>query len=96
MAGKPSPISMAAATTTGAPCPADPSMKAEKENATSRACRRRSLEIDEMELLTISNWPDSTIRLYIKTAVRMIQPMGNSPLTTPSAAAEMAALTGIL
>ena len=89
-------MSMAAATTTGAPCPADPSMKAEKQNATSNACSRRSLEMDEMELLTISNCPDSTIRLYRKTAVRMIHPIGNRPLTTPSAAAEMAALTGIL
>ncbi len=70
-------------------------MKAEKQNATSNACRRLSLEIDAMELLTISNCPDSTIRLYMKTAVRMIHPMGNSPLATPSAAAEMATLTGI-
>ena len=88
-------MSMAAATATGAPCPATPSMKAEKEKAMSSAWMRRSGESDEMELLMISNWPDSTVRLKRKTAVRMIQPMGKRPVTMPRAEAERAALSGI-
>jgi len=93
--GNPSPISMAAATATGAPCPATPSMKAEKEKAMSRAWMRRSGESEEMELLMTSNCPDSTVRLNRKTAVRMIQPMGNRPVTMPRAEAESAAVMGI-
>ena len=51
----PRPISMAAQTATGAPCPATPSMKAEKQKAMSSACNLRSLESIEIELLRTSN-----------------------------------------
>ena len=94
-AGKPRPMSMAAATATGAPWPATPSMKAEKQKAMSRAWIRRSGERAEMELLITSNCPEATVRLNRNTAVRMIQPMGKSPVTMPSRAAERAALAGI-
>src|SRR5271169_6875639 len=46
----PRPTSIAAATATGAPSPATPSRKAEKQNAMSSACSRRSFERDEIEL----------------------------------------------
>src|SRR5205807_9690338 len=46
----PRPISIAAATATGAPSPDTPSKKAEKQNAMSSICRRRSVERDEIEL----------------------------------------------
>ena len=95
MAEKPRPISMAAATATGAPCPATPSIKAEKQKAMSRACIRRSAEMDEMELLITSNCPASTVRLKKNTAVRMIQPIGNRPVTMPSAVADNPTLTGM-
>ncbi len=86
---------MAAATATGAPWPATPSMKAEKEKAMSSAWMRRSGDREEIELLMTSNCPDSTVRLKRKTAVRMIQPMGNRPVSMPRPAAESAAVTGI-
>lgn len=54
-AGKPRPMSMAAATATGAPCPATPSMKAEKLKAMSSAWMRRSGLREEMEALITSN-----------------------------------------
>ena len=57
------PMSIAAQTATGAPRPAVPSIKAEKQNAISSAWILRSVEMDEMELLMTSNCPDSTVRL---------------------------------
>src|SRR5664280_2612125 len=47
-AGNPKPISMAAATATGAPCPDTPSMNAEKQKATNSACSLRSVDNEEM------------------------------------------------
>ena len=58
---KPSPVSMAAATATGVPNPAAPSMNAPKANAISSACRRRSSVRLPMESLSTSNLPLSTV-----------------------------------
>ena len=62
-AGNPRPMSMAAQMATGAPMPEVDSMKAENEKAMSRAWSLRSVESEDMELLMISNCPDSTTRL---------------------------------
>src|ERR1700692_4853682 len=59
----PRPISIAAATAPGGPSPDTPSRKAEKQNAMSSACRRRSLEREEIEVWIIPDCPPSTIRL---------------------------------
>src|SRR5271154_1290703 len=87
----PRPISIAAATATGAPSPDTPSRKAEKQKAMSSACRRRSPESEEMELSIVPDSPPPTVRLKKKTAVRMIHPIGQSPLIIPSTAADPAA-----
>src|ERR1017187_5483130 len=59
----PRPITITAATATGAPSPATPSRKAEKQNAISSDCRRRSPEREEIELWIIPDCPPSTVRL---------------------------------
>ena len=56
----PRPIMKAPAIATGAPNPAAPSMKAPKQNATSRSCRRRSAVIPATDSFMISNWPVET------------------------------------
>ena len=57
---KPRPIMKAPAIATGAPNPADPSMKAPKQNATSSNCSRRSGVIAATDSFMISNCPVST------------------------------------
>ena len=68
---------------TGVPKPAAPSMKAPNENATSSAWIRRSRESRPTDAFTISNCPVSTVRVYRKTALRMIQPIGSRPYAAP-------------
>ena len=53
---------MAALIATGVPNPADPSMKAPKQNAINRTWMRRSDAIPAIESLTSSNWPVLTVR----------------------------------
>ena len=57
---KPSPIMKAPAIATGAPNPAAPSIKAPKQKATSRTCRRRSGVILATDSFMISNCPVAT------------------------------------
>ena len=52
---------MAAATATGVPKPAQPSRKAPKAKAMSRACMRLSEVMEPMESLMISNLPVVTV-----------------------------------
>ena len=52
---------MAAATATGVPNPAAPSMKAPKAKPMSTACSLRSSLSEPMESLMISNLPVSTV-----------------------------------
>ena len=56
----PNPIMKAPAIATGAPKPAAPSMKAPKQNATSKSWRRRSAVIPATDSFMISNWPVCT------------------------------------
>jgi hypothetical protein len=58
---KPRPVSMAAATATGVPKPAAPSMNAPNANAISKACSRRSDVRPPIESLMISNFPVSSV-----------------------------------
>ena len=53
----PSPVSMAAATATGVPKPAAPSMNAPKAKAISMACKRRSRVSPPMESLMMAKLP---------------------------------------
>ena len=76
---KPRPLSRAAVIATGVPKPAAPSMNAPNENATSSAWMRRSAESRATDVFTISNCPAATVRLYRKTALTTIQPIGKSP-----------------
>ncbi len=65
---KPRPVSIAAATATGVPKPAAPSMNAPKANAISMACRRRSAVSPPIESLMISKLPVSSVSRYSTTA----------------------------
>ena len=80
---KPMPASIAAATATGVPNPAAPSMNAPNAKATSSACMRRSLEKLPMECFTISNLPVTWVMRNKRIAVKTTQPMGNSPNAAP-------------
>src|SRR5512133_2784673 len=71
--GKPKPISMAAAMATGAPWAVVPSRKAEKQKPIRMAWMRLSLETDAMDDLMISKLPDSMIKLYMNTALKISQ-----------------------
>lgn len=68
---------------TGEPKPAAPSMKAPKEKAISRACRRRSAEIEATDSRRMANWPLSTVMSYRKTAATTIQQMRSKPKAAP-------------
>ncbi len=74
---------MAAATATGVPNPAAPSIKAPNAKPISTACRRRSSLSDPIESLMISNLPVSTVTRYKISEAMTIQPMGNSPNAAP-------------
>ena len=52
---------------TGAPKPAQPSMKAPKQNAIRSACSRRSGVTPASEARMISNWPLLTVILKRKS-----------------------------
>ncbi len=78
---------MAAATATGVPNPAAPSMNAPNAKAISSACKRRSAVRLPIESLMISNCPVSTVIRYSRIAVKTTQPMGNSPKAAPKAVA---------
>ena len=58
-------------------------MNAPNENAISSAWMRRSADRFATEDLTMPNWPVSTVRLYRKTALTMIQPIGSNPYAAP-------------
>ncbi len=77
--GNPSPIIMAALTATGAPPPPAPSSRAPNAKAINSACKRRSSEMAPMDRLMISNWPDSTVISYTKTAATTTQAIRNQP-----------------
>ena len=76
---KPSPIKSAEQIATGVPKPDAPSMNAPKENATSSAWIRRSVDTRPTDAFTMSNCPVDTVSEYRKTAFRTIQPMGRKP-----------------
>src|SRR6185437_12079661 len=61
--GNPKPASMEAAIATGVPNPVAPSRNAPNANAINKACSRWSPVKWPTELLIISNWPVSTVRL---------------------------------
>ena len=91
----PSPMSSAEQIATGVPKPEAPSMKAPNENATSSAWIRRSFDSRPTDDLTISNCPVSTVRLYKKTALRIIQPIGRRPYAAPKSAVAPAVGSGM-
>ena len=74
---------MAAATATGVPNPAAPSMKAPNANPIKTACSRRSSLSEPIESLMISNLPVSTVTRYKISDAITIQPMGNIPNAAP-------------
>jgi hypothetical protein len=92
---KPRPVIMAAATATGVPNPAAPSMNAPSAKAISMACSRRSVVMPPIESLIISNCPVSTVSRYRTTAQNTIQPIGNQPKAAPSAVELMAVGAGM-
>jgi len=91
----PRPTSIAAVMATGVPNPAEPSIKAPKENAINNACNLRSSVIDAMESLIISNCPVFTVSWYKNTAVIIIQPMGKIPVIAPYSEEYTESPTGI-
>jgi hypothetical protein len=91
----PSPISNAEQIATGVPNPDAPSMNAPNEKATSSAWIRRSFDTPLTDRLTTSNCPVSTVRLYRKTALRIIHPMGSRPYAAPYAAVAAAVASGM-
>ena len=79
----PRPVSIAAATATGVPNPAAPSMNAPKANAISSACKRGLSVRCPMESFRISNFPLSSVTRYRRIALNTTQPIGNSPNAAP-------------
>src|ERR1035437_9462213 len=77
---------MAAATATGVPNPAQPSMNAPKAKAINRACMRLSEVIEPIESLIISDLPVATVISYRIKAQNTIHEIGNNPKHAPYAA----------
>src|ERR1035437_7919641 len=80
---KPRPTIIAAATATGVPNPAQPSMKAPKVKAISNACIRFSDVIDPIESLMTSNLPVLTVTSYSTNAQNTIHEIGKIPKQAP-------------
>src|SRR5215831_14059629 len=80
---KPSPVSMAAATATGVPKPAAPSMNAPNAKAISSACSLGSVVRCPMESFRMSNLPVSRMMRYSRMAENTTQPMGKRPKAAP-------------
>src|ERR1035437_8136327 len=83
---KPRPTIMAAATATGVPNPAQPSINAPNAKAISNACIRLSEVIEPMESLITSNFPVVTVISYRTKAQNTIHEIGNIPKQAPYAA----------
>src|SRR5712691_1163683 len=77
------PASIAAATATGVPKPAAPSMNAPNANAMSSACTRRSRDNPPTESFQLSNCPEASGRLNRRIVVKTTQPIGKSPNAAP-------------
>src|SRR5258708_25062949 len=84
---KPSPTIIAAATATGVPNPAQPSINAPNAKAISSACMRLSEVIEPIESFMISNLPVLTVISYRTKAQNTIHEIGNTPKHAPQAAA---------
>ena len=80
---------------TGAPKPAMPSIRAPKQNATSRAWTRRSSVNRVSDRRMTSKSPLAMVRLWKKTALSTIQLIGHRPLAIPSVVAETSSPTGM-
>src|ERR1035441_2961295 len=85
-AEKPKPTIIAAATATGVPNPAQPSMNAPNAKAINSACIRLSEVTEPIESLMTSNLPVVTVTSYSTIAQKMIQEMGKIPKHAPYAA----------
>jgi hypothetical protein len=72
-----------------------PSMKAPKQNATSRTWMRRPAAIPVIESLITSNWPVLTVVSWTNIAINTIQPIGNKPNSAPLATVAVAVRPGI-
>src|SRR6266702_6305509 len=83
---KPRPTIIAAATATGVPKPAQPSIKAPNAKAINKACIRLSEVIEPIESLMTSNLPVATVISYRIKAQKTIHVIGNSPKQPPYAA----------
>src|SRR6202040_724351 len=79
----PRPIMKAPAMATGEPNPAQPSMNAPKQKATSNSCKQRSEEMPPMEAFMISKSPVLTEMSYRYTAATTIHTMFIKPVATP-------------
>src|ERR1035441_812580 len=82
----PSPTIIAAATATGVPKPAQPSINAPNANAISNACIRLSEVIEPIESLITSNLPVVTVISYSTSAQNTIHEIGKIPKHAPYAA----------
>ncbi len=80
---------------TGAPKPAMPSIRAPKQNATSRAWTRRSPVSRVSERRMTSKSPLAMVRLWKKTALSTIQLIGHNPFAMPSVVAETSSPSGM-
>ena len=91
----PRPVSMVAATATGVPNPAQPSMNAPKAKAMSIICRRPSSVRWPMESFKILNFPLSSVTRYSRIAENTTHPMGKSPKAAPYNTEEKSRPNGI-
>ena len=72
-----------------------PSIRAPKQNATSRAWTRRSSVNRVSDRRMTSKSPLAMVRLWKKTALSTIQLIGHNPLAMPSVVAEMSSPSGM-
>ena len=82
-AENPSPTIMAAATATGVPKPAQPSINAPNANAINSACIRLSEVMEPIESLMTSNLPVVTVISYRTSAQNTIHEIGKIPKHAP-------------